>query len=84
MKIPLYYRKHVYMDHYHDGEKYIHHSVVEERMKALLENQLQMQQRYIDAENLLMKILDNKICSFIFGKKIREHIKKYKNLKLKF
>ena len=82
--MPEFYEKYKEKIHYLNGEKYIHISVFKKILKKSFDNTEQLQQRVIDAENILMKISNNKIVSFLFGKLIYNHIKKYKNQRLKF
>jgi hypothetical protein len=79
-----FYKKHVEKFHYLGGEKYIHESIFRERVGNLLDTIESSQKRYIDSENLLLEISNNKFLWFFFGKRIAKHLEKYKNHKLKF
>ena len=79
-----FYKKYKEKFHYVNGEKYIHTSIHKNYLKKSFDNIEQLQKRVIDAENILIKISNNTIVSFLFGKLILNHIKKYKDQKLKF
>lgn len=83
-----FYKKNIEKFYYHQGEKYIHTSAYKNRVNTLLDTAQSCQKRYIDAEKILLLILNSKFLSLIFGKTIRKaikaHIEKYKNHELKF
>lgn len=82
--MPEFYEKYKEKIHYLNGEKYIHISVYNNILKKSFDNTEQLQKRVIDAEKILMKISNNIIVSFLFGELIFNHMKKYRNQKLKF
>ena len=68
----------------HDGKRYFEKSFVAKRLSNNLETIESLQNRSHEAEKLLMGISNHWFINFFFGKKIKKHLEKYRNIKLKF
>jgi hypothetical protein len=78
-----FWTKNVEKFYFHQGHKYVHEDIYKERVKNLINSLEELQKISHDDQNFIMKMLDHRLISIFFGKKIIKQLEKHKNFKQK-